>query len=59
MQYKNDIGTINTIEIIDQVIAQENDQHRPWSPLNQVLSLSIFESNEDEEESEVLALMEK
>ena len=59
MQYKDDIGTSNTIEIIDQVIAQENDQHRPRSPLNRVLSLSIFESNEDEEESEVLALMEK
>ena len=59
MQYKDDIGTSNTIEIIDQVIAQENDQHRPRSPLNRVLSLSIFDSNEDEEESEVLALMEK
>jgi hypothetical protein len=59
MQYKDDIGTSNTIEIIDQVIAQENEQHRPQSPLNWVLSLSIFESNEDEEESEVLAMMEK
>ena len=29
MQYKDDIGTSNTIEIIDQVIAQENEQHRP------------------------------
>jgi hypothetical protein len=59
MQYKDDVGTSNTIEIIDQVIAQENDQQRPRSPLNRVLSLSIFYSNEDEEESEVLALMEK
>ncbi|XP_050909251.1 uncharacterized protein LOC127123027 [Lathyrus oleraceus] len=53
MQYKDDIDTSNTIEIIDQVIAQENDQHTPRSPLNWVLSLSIFDSNEDEEESEV------
>ncbi|XP_050908712.1 uncharacterized protein LOC127122415 [Lathyrus oleraceus] len=59
MQYKDDVGSSNTIEIIDQVIAQENDQHRPRSPLNRVLSLSIFESNQDEEEYEVLALMEK
>jgi hypothetical protein len=29
MQYKDDIGTSNTIEIIDQVIAQENERHRP------------------------------
>ncbi|XP_050895624.1 uncharacterized protein LOC127102275 [Lathyrus oleraceus] len=59
MQYKDDIGTSHTIEVIYQVIAQEIERHRPQSPLERVLSLSIFESDEDEGESEVLAMMEK
>ncbi|XP_050897175.1 uncharacterized protein LOC127103992 [Lathyrus oleraceus] len=59
MQYKDDIGTSHTVEIIDQVIAQEIEKQMPQSSLERVLSLSIFESDEDEGDSEVLAMMEK
>ncbi|XP_050876041.1 uncharacterized protein LOC127079705 [Lathyrus oleraceus] len=59
MQYKYDIGTSHTIEIIDQVIAQEIEKKMPQSPLERVLNLLILESDEDEGDSEVLAMMEK
>ncbi|XP_050876643.1 uncharacterized protein LOC127080359 [Lathyrus oleraceus] len=59
MQYKDDIGTSHTVEIIDQVIAQEIEKQMPQSSLERVLSLSIFESDEDEGDFEVLAMMEK
>ncbi|XP_050909900.1 uncharacterized protein LOC127123743 [Lathyrus oleraceus] len=39
MQYKDDIGMRHTIEMIDQVITQEIERHRPQSPLERVLSL--------------------
>ncbi|XP_050890326.1 uncharacterized protein LOC127095719 [Lathyrus oleraceus] len=59
MQYKDDIGTRHTVEIIDRVIAQEIKKKMPQSPLERVLSLSIFESDEDEGNSEVLTMMKK
>ncbi|XP_050876034.1 uncharacterized protein LOC127079697 [Lathyrus oleraceus] len=59
MQYKDDVGTSHTVEIIDQVIAQEIEKKMPQSPLERVLSISIFESDEDEGNSEVLDMMEK
>lgn len=59
MQYKDDVGTSHTVEVIDQVIAQEIETKVPQLPLERVLSLSIFESDEDERESEVLAMMEE
>ncbi|XP_050915502.1 uncharacterized protein LOC127130558 [Lathyrus oleraceus] len=59
MQYKDDVGTSHTIEVIDQVIAQEIKRKTPQLPLECVLSLSIFESDKDKRESEVLAMMEE
>ncbi|XP_050888882.1 uncharacterized protein LOC127094054 [Lathyrus oleraceus] len=54
-----DIGISHTVEIIDQVIAQEIEKQMPQSSLEHVLSLSIFESDEDEGDFEVLAMMGK
>lgn len=59
MQYKDNVGTSHTIEVIDQVIAQEIETEVPQLPLKHVFSLSIFESDEDGRESEVLAMMEE
>ncbi|XP_050916519.1 uncharacterized protein LOC127131650 [Lathyrus oleraceus] len=59
MQYKDDICTSHTVEVIDQVVAQEIEKKMFQSPLECVLSLSTFESDEDEGESEVLAMMEE
>ncbi|XP_050876016.1 uncharacterized protein LOC127079675 [Lathyrus oleraceus] len=39
MQYKDDSGTSHTIEMIDQVIAQEIEKKMPQSLLERVLSL--------------------
>ncbi|XP_050920011.1 uncharacterized protein LOC127137605 [Lathyrus oleraceus] len=59
MQYKDDIGTSHTVEIIDQVISQEIEKKMPHSSLERVLSLSIFESDKDEDDYEVINMMEK
>lgn len=59
MKYKDDIGTIHTVEVIGQVISQENENKIPQSPLECVFSLSIFKSDEDERVSEVLVVMEE
>ncbi|XP_050916140.1 uncharacterized protein LOC127131254 [Lathyrus oleraceus] len=60
IKYKYDIGTSHTIEVINQVIAQSSPMKTPQLPLERVLSMSIFENDEekDETESEVLAMME-
>ncbi|XP_050876307.1 uncharacterized protein LOC127080012 [Lathyrus oleraceus] len=60
MRYKNDICTSHTIEVLDQVTTYDNPLHTPQSPLERVLSLSIFESDKevDDGESEVLALLD-
>ncbi|XP_050916501.1 uncharacterized protein LOC127131632 [Lathyrus oleraceus] len=51
MQYKYDVGTSHTVGVIDQVIAQGIEMKTPQLPLERVLSLSIFGSDENERES--------
>ncbi|XP_050893918.1 uncharacterized protein LOC127100704 [Lathyrus oleraceus] len=60
MRYKDDICTNHTIEVLDQVTTYDNPLHTPHSPLEKVLSLSIFDLDKevDNGESEVLALLD-
>ncbi|XP_050889908.1 uncharacterized protein LOC127095236 [Lathyrus oleraceus] len=60
MRYKDDICTSHTIEVLDQVTTFNNLLPTPQSPLERVLSLSIFESDKevDNRESYVLALLD-
>ncbi|XP_050908319.1 uncharacterized protein LOC127121938 [Lathyrus oleraceus] len=59
MRYKDDICTSHTIEVLDQVTTFDNLMPTPQSPLERVLSLSIFESDKEvyNKDSEVLALL--
>ncbi|XP_050878530.1 uncharacterized protein LOC127082338 [Lathyrus oleraceus] len=60
MRYKGDICTSHTIEVLDQVMTYDSPLNTPQSPLERVLSLSIFDSNKevDNGESEMLALLD-
>ncbi|XP_050901999.1 uncharacterized protein LOC127109227 [Lathyrus oleraceus] len=60
MRYKDDICTSHTIEVLDQVTTFDNLLPTPQSPLEKVLSLSIFESDKEvyNEDSEVLSLLD-
>ncbi|XP_050902029.1 uncharacterized protein LOC127109949 [Lathyrus oleraceus] len=60
MRYKDDIYTIHTIEVLDQVTTYDSPLNAPQSPLERVLSLSILDSNKemDNGESKVLALLD-
>lgn len=60
MRYKDDICTSHTIEVLDQVMTFYNLLPTPRSPLERVLSLSIFELDKvvDNGDSEVLALLD-
>ncbi|XP_050878075.1 uncharacterized protein LOC127081891 [Lathyrus oleraceus] len=60
MRYKDDICTSHTIEVLDQVMTYDNPLHTPQSPLERVLSLSIFDADKevDNRESEMLALLD-
>ncbi|XP_050877457.1 uncharacterized protein LOC127081219 [Lathyrus oleraceus] len=42
-RYKDDICTSHTIEVLDQVTTYDNPLNTPQSPLERVLSLSIFD----------------
>ncbi|XP_050918921.1 uncharacterized protein LOC127136407 [Lathyrus oleraceus] len=59
MRYKDDICTSHTIETLDQVMTYDSPLNAPQSPLERVLSFSIFDSHKevDNGESEVLALL--
>ncbi|XP_050890539.1 uncharacterized protein LOC127095943 [Lathyrus oleraceus] len=48
MRYKDDICTSHTIEVLDQVTTYDNPLHTPQSPLERVLSLSIFDSDKED-----------
>lgn len=60
MRYKDDICTSHTIEVLDQVTTYDKPLPTPQSPLERVLSLSIFELDKevDNGESEVFALLD-
>ncbi|XP_050876290.1 uncharacterized protein LOC127079991 [Lathyrus oleraceus] len=60
MRYKDDICTSHTIEVMDQVMMYDSPLNAPQSPLERVLSLSIFDSDKEVHngESEVLALLD-
>ncbi|XP_050889300.1 uncharacterized protein LOC127094518 [Lathyrus oleraceus] len=60
MSYKDDICTSHTIEVLDQVTTFDNLLPTPQSPLERVLSLSIFESDKEvyNKDSKVLALLD-
>lgn len=47
MKYKDDVGTSHDVKVIDQVIAQGIPIKTPQLPLERVLSLSIFENDEE------------
>lgn len=60
IRYKDDICTSHTIKVLDQVKTFDNLLPTPQSPLERVLSLSIFESDKEvyNKDSELLVLLD-
>ncbi|XP_058786629.1 uncharacterized protein LOC131661193 [Vicia villosa] len=60
MKHKEDIGTNHSVEVINQIVADNIQSSFPESPLERVMCLSTgeIEDNGSEKEKEILALLD-
>lgn len=60
MKHKDDVGTSNTVEVIDKMVVQAIQRQVPKLPLERVLSFSVQEikNSKDDREKEVLAMLD-
>ncbi|XP_058747230.1 uncharacterized protein LOC131620247 [Vicia villosa] len=60
MKHKEDVGTNHSVEVINQIVADNIQSSFPESPLERVLFLSTeeMEESDNEKEKEILALLD-
>ncbi|XP_058764184.1 uncharacterized protein LOC131637603 [Vicia villosa] len=60
MKHKEDVGTNHSVEVINQIVADNIQSSFPESPLERVLCLSTeeMEESDNEKEKEILALLD-